>query len=253
VAHCEHCARIKRNYPPEELEDFPAPCRALDLDLLEQLEARRPRIAFPAAVEVHQTIERNAAQVEAFIQTFAPRRDMAFLWGYLETIHSLLFQGAGLDYAGQFRSEGEPVEYGSASRPRSGTPAAQIKPALQHLFERCIPMDPSALNLEALRIAAARLVYGILCIHPFMDGNGRAARYMFKALVNSTGRHFAKPFESRLLGSDDESRYLAALHEVDLRVDMDIQDGLPDVLPLADYLLTYIGEIDEDDASGPNL
>jgi fido (protein-threonine AMPylation protein) len=245
---CRECIRLECRYPNDELPDDVAPCGLIDRDLLEYLE-RRPgaAITFTRALEIEKQIQANAFDAELMVATARLGAEPQKAIDYLLEIHRRLFSETEIEYGGRFRRANESVYFGPGSK-RQGAAAARIVEQLTQLFDRSLPRDATMLNRDQVSIAGARLLYDLLEVHPFVDGNGRAARYMFKAFVHATGKFVPLAFQTR---QDDESemRYLAAIQDVDQDIDNDVQymSGPSSYAPLADYLLSYIAERDDEE------
>jgi fido (protein-threonine AMPylation protein) len=245
---CLACERIERHYPSDEVPSDIAPCKRIDRDLLEYLESRPgPTISFTRALEIQKQIEHNATSVDALVAHIPLPADATRSLQYLFAIHDRLFYDTEIEYGGRLRNSRESVYFGAGGR-REGLPGDTLAGALTVLFEQTICGDLKALSRDRLSIAAAQLLYTILAIHPFVDGNGRAARYLFKALVHSTSRFVPLAFQTRD-NEEAERRYLVAIQEVDLAMDHDVRfaGGPSSYAPLANYLQTHIAERNDEE------
>lgn len=224
------------------------PCLEVDWDLLEHVR-REPgtELSFPRAVELHQTVVRNAYVVERYVATVPWPSAYSGLLDYARTIHAQLFDGIPIQFAGRFRLANEKAYFGAATKSREGVAAGEIETRLLRLADLVARRLGSfaSCSLDDLRFAGACLIYGFLEVHPFVDGNGRTARYLFKALVHSTERFVLRPFDARD-GSEEHARYVASLQHVDAIVDHDVRDNSDPHLDLADLLLTYLAERDDE-------
>lgn len=111
-------------------------------------------------------------------------------------LHSSIFKGTGLKFAGTFRQPGEPdVSFGVGRNQKDGAPAHEIPMRLDALYAATLH---NLVNTEVDQAGLARLCGRFLeeffMIHPFHDGNGRVARLLLRITANSTGRYYFDVF-----------------------------------------------------------
>jgi len=90
-------------------------------------------------------------------------------------------------------------------------PAAEILPNL---------MDGLTADIERWRhhepgaVAAALAHFGLICVHPFEDGNGRTARVVSDMVLNLTGWSVAGALSANMIILDRRSEYYYVLRQV---------------------------------------
>jgi fido (protein-threonine AMPylation protein) len=244
---CSRCRALREQLSGELPEDVHL-CQLLDVDIVRHMhDARDVGAHFPfiEATEVIQAIERNAVRVELGIRMRAfPSDGPSFLAYVCEMHRGFLFGTALYGGGGRFR-EGA-VTFGPESKLRHGFAPERIRPELERLARRFLPVDPTSLSREALASCGARLVHGFLAVHPFPDVNGRTARAFFRALVLATGRFETRPVKAEEERSAQDA-YVRALQAVDAAVDFDDRSHDAHYVPLARWLDSFIVEPEDEE------
>jgi Fic family protein len=112
-------------------------------------------------------------------------------------VHAMVLADIDLSAAGRFRNERVLI---------AGT---GFVPPGSRRFPDLIPRMMELANRPAVHpvVQAAELHYNVVAVHPFVDGNGRAARLIMNLLLLRRG------FPHTILDVSDRGEYLAALDE----------------------------------------
>jgi Fic family protein len=95
-----------------------------------------------------------------------------------------------------------------------GPPRAEVKPRMIGLFDW---LNRKLDDGDPPFVVAGVVHYGITDVHPFADGNGRAARLLQTALLMRAGVLPGRMFSFERYYAEDRSAYYAALRSVRLR------------------------------------
>ena len=152
-----------------------------------------------------QAEARNLAEAIDFLESLASRPELPILEADIRQIHMLVLKDVDDNNAGRYRSVSVQI---SGSRYNPPSPAAV--PQSMEEFGRWLAKTsmPSA-GLGSLdgflnaAVAHAWLVY----IHPFADGNGRAARLLMNLMLMRYGYPIA------IIAKEDRIRYYDSLEE----------------------------------------
>ena len=111
---------------------------------------------------------------------------------FLSELHTVLLYGSNVDYAGQWRTT--PVHVGWHMFPtvkHTGQMEELVKEQIIEPFEARMKGD----SCDAV-IAASHLLHDVCKVHPFKNGNGRAARLLFAFALMRAGYPFPVIFTS---------------------------------------------------------
>lgn len=143
---------------------------------------------------------RNHPEAIAYIEKLARKRS-AIKEGDILNVHRLLMRGIDDQNAGKYRT-GQVRVAGATFMPPS---ADRIQPMINELLQT-LSQNPDELRPIEL---AAFFHHKLAHIHPFLDGNGRAARLLMNIILISNGYPFT------VLLKVDRPKYLRALSEAD--------------------------------------
>jgi Fic family protein len=159
----------------------------------------------PSARRIDEDLERRMLTVSSIIRTLLwtlvepPRELLSF--DFVLDVHRRMFETTAPDVAGRLKTKRVAIEGGPYSV--KTLPPEKTEPFLRALCER---VNRSLLAAETSRfLTTAEFVLDFLAIHPFHDGNGRAARLLSTYLLERSGYHFARfyPLDSVILENRD--------------------------------------------------
>ncbi|MCK6440366.1 MAG: Fic family protein [Planctomycetes bacterium] len=143
----------------------------------------------------------NHARALEFVRTRAERKPAIITARDILTIHGLILKGIDDDNAGAYRSV--PVRIAGSS---VVLPNPRKVPVLMDEFEAWLgtrnKLHPAAFASEAH--------YRFVSIHPFVDGNGRAARLLMNLLLLQRG------YPPAIIPKKDRLAYIGALEKAQL-------------------------------------
>jgi Fic family protein len=120
-----------------------------------------------------------------------------------------------------------------------GTPSVRFKPVPAHLTPDAVRMLTerfdevrAAAAIEPL-VAMAAFVLDFLCIHPFLDGNGRLARLLTLLLLYQSGYEVGRYVSLEKTIEDSKETYYESL----LRSSQGWHEGRHDISPWLEYFL----------------
>jgi len=139
---------------------------------------------------------------------------------FLKELHGTAMRGLGREDNPHFKPhhEGEwrdgiavVVDHASGQIMHEGPPQDEVAPRIEGMFEwlhrKLDARDPAF-------VLAGVMHYGITEVHPFADGNGRAARLFPTALLMKADALPGRMFSFERYYADDQSAYYAALRSV---------------------------------------
>lgn len=139
----------------------------------------------------------------------------------LKDLHARTTRGLGREEDPHFkpRHEGEwrdglavVVNHLTGKVMHEGPPPEEVRPRMESMFEWLAGKLDS--GSEPPFVLAGVMHYGITDIHPFADGNGRAARLFQVALLMSAGVLPGRMFSFERFYAEDRDAYYAALRSV---------------------------------------
>ena len=138
---------------------------------------------------------------------------------FLRELHGTTTRGLGREddphfkphHEGEWR-DGEAVVFNYLTQRvmHKGPPAEEVPPRMTSMFEWL----ERKLGAESSFVLAGVMHYGITDVHPFADGNGRAARLFQVALLMKEGVLPGRMFSFERFYAEDRSAYYAALGSV---------------------------------------
>jgi Fic family protein len=180
-----------------EIEGEAVPAEQLDLVLA---AATRP-----AARRIDEELERRMEAVSSIIRTLLwtliepPQEYVTF--NFVLDVHRRMFESTAPDVAGRIKTKRVAIEGGLYA-------VKTLPPAKTELFlrELCDRTNQALRAGETSRfLTTAEFILDFLAIHPFHDGNGRAARLLSTYLLERSGYHFARfyPLDNVILENRD--------------------------------------------------
>jgi Fic family protein len=192
-----------------EIEGEEIPANKLDLALAAATK--------PTARRIDEELEHRMMAVSAIIRTllwalFEPPREFISFDFVLE-VHRRMFEGTSPSIAGLIKTKRVAIEGGVYA-------VKTLPPEKTELFlrELCERTNASLVSADTSRfLATAEFILDFLAIHPFHDGNGRAARLLSTYLLERSGYHFARfyPVDSIIL--ENREAYYDALFSAQQR------------------------------------
>lgn len=160
--------------------------------------------------------------------------------GLVLHVHRLLMSPAGAGGGAFKRDDNVVVAYDEEGRRHTRftpTSAAETPYFMSELVER----TDDALRRGAVHplLVVSAFALDLLCIHPFADGNGRAARLLTNHLLERAGYGVVRYVSLEQLVYDAKDGYYAALGASTERW---FDDGGHELWPWAAYLLARLGE-----------
>jgi fido (protein-threonine AMPylation protein) len=145
------------------------------------------------------------------IKICALPRTAAEFCSLIRSLHDCVFQGAEPVIAGRFRREGEEAHFGGeGDHSLQGAAHDQITHRLEEAW-KFVPADSlSWVTRLHLATQLAFFLEAFFRVHPFVDGNGRVARFVIARIIRGTDRWEWDPTTPR---GKDRKRYLAALQQ----------------------------------------
>jgi Fic family protein len=180
-----------------EIEGEAVPAEQLDLALAAATK--------PAARRIDEELERRMEAVSSIIRTLLwtlvepPQEYLTF--EYVLDVHRRMFESTAPDVAGRIKTKRVAIEGGFYA-------VKTLPPAKTELFlrELCDRTNQALHSGDKSRfLTTAEFILDFLAIHPFHDGNGRAARLLSTYLLERTGYHFARfyPLDNVILENRD--------------------------------------------------
>jgi Fic family protein len=181
----------------------------------------------PTARRIDEELERRIEAISSIIRTllwalFEPPTDFVSFDFVLE-VHRRMFAASSGDTAGRLKTKRVAIEGG-------GYNIKTLPPEKAELFLRalCERINAALVGEEHSRLLTiAEFVLDFLAIHPFHDGNGRAARLLSTYLLERCGYHFARfyPVDNVIL--ERRTDYYDALFRAQRRWYQDDEDLTP--------------------------
>lgn len=151
-----------------------------------------------------QAEAKNLSEALDFMEEIAVSRESPILLNDLRQIHALILKGIDDEFAGVYR-KGEVKISGSDYNPPIAHRIPQEMDSLGMYIARVTGSDDAETDLPIL---CAGAVHAWLAqIHPFVDGNGRAARILMNLILMRCG------YPPSIITRDDRLRYYQALEE----------------------------------------
>jgi Fic family protein len=180
-----------------EIEGEAVPADKLDLALAAATK--------PSARHIDEELERRMSAVSSIIRTvlwalFEPPREF-ISFDFVVEVHRRMFETTSPDIAGRIKTKRVAIEGGSYAV--RTLPPEKAEPFLRVLCER---VNATLTTGDASRfLTTAEFILDFLAIHPFHDGNGRAARLLSTYLLERCGYHFARfyPLDNVILEHRD--------------------------------------------------
>lgn len=181
----------------------------------------------PTARRIDDELERRMEAISSIIRTllwalFEPPTEFVSL-DFLLEVHQRMFAATSGDTAGRLKTKRVAIEGGGYS-------IKTLPPEKTALFLRklCERTNSALMGDEQSRfLTIAEFVLDFLAIHPFHDGNGRAARLLSTYLLERCGYHFARfyPVDNVIL--ERRSDYYDALFRAQRRWYQEDEDLTP--------------------------
>lgn len=192
-----------------EIEGEAIPANKLDLALA---AATRP-----TARRIDEELERRTLAVSSIIRTLLwalmePPREFISFDFVLET-HRRMFVTTSPDIAGRIKTKRVSIEGGLYAV--KTLPPEKTESFLRELCERT-NRSLSAADTSRF-LTTAEFVLDFLAIHPFHDGNGRAARLLSTYLLERSGYHFARFYPLDHVILENRDTYYEALFRAQQR------------------------------------
>jgi Fic family protein len=157
----------------------------------------------------------------------------------IKTLHELS-RGQSWD-AGKYKEKAEPI---IERRPGQGDlirfmPVAAGKATENAMAELTSLYDTMRLDRRVSPLVLmAGVVLDFLCIHPFRDGNGRAARLITVLLCYHAGAEVGRYVSLERIIEQNKDRYYQTLHQSSQHW----HEGTHDAWPFVNYMLWIVGE-----------
>ena len=157
---------------------------------------------------------------------------------YILQLHKILFAYTDSSFGGQFKS----VQNYISATDENGKTYLLFTPLAPHETSDAIERICNAFNfavgmgkIDPLLIIPV-FIHDFLCIHPFIDGNGRMSRLLTALLLYRCGYSIGKyvSLEAKIAKTKDE--YYAALE----RAQIGWHEGTDDVMPFVKYFLSTV-------------
>jgi Fic family protein len=171
----------------------------------------------PTARRIDEELEHRMMAVSSIIRTllwtlFEPPREF-ISFDFVIDVHRRMFEATSPDMAGRIKTKRVAVE-GSLYAVKT------LPPEKAELFlrELCERVNLRLVSGDTSRfLATAEFILDFLAIHPFHDGNGRAARLLSTYLLERCGYHFARfyPLDNVIL--ENREAYYEALFRAQQR------------------------------------
>ncbi len=180
-----------------EIEGEAIPADKLDLALAAATK--------PSARHINEDLERRMEAVSSIIRTLLwtlVEPPVAFItFDFVLEVHRRMFASTAPDVAGRIKTKRVAIE-------GSGYAVKTLPPEKTELFlrELCDRTNRKLIAGETSRfLTTAEFILDFLAIHPFHDGNGRAARLLSTYLLERRGYHFARfyPLDNIILENRD--------------------------------------------------
>jgi Fic family protein len=192
-----------------EIEGEEIPADKLDLALA---AATRP-----SARRIDEELERRMLAVSSIIRTLLwtlvepPVEFLSF--DFVIDVHRRMFETTAPDVAGRLKTKRVAIEGGLYAV--KTLPPEKTEPFLREL---CARANGSLVAADTSRfLATAEFVLDFLAIHPFHDGNGRAARLLSTYLLERSGYHFARFYPLDHVILENRDAYYEALFRAQQR------------------------------------
>ena len=180
-----------------EIEGEEVPADQLDLALAAATKPTARRID----EELEQRMLAVASIIRALLWTLVepPREFITF--DFVLEVHRRMFESTASDIAGRITTKRVAIE-------GAGYAVKTLPPEKSELFLRglCERVNRDLTDSDRSRfLTIAEFVLDFLAIHPFHDGNGRAARLLSTYLLERSGYHFARfyPLDNVILENRD--------------------------------------------------
>lgn len=188
----------------------------------EGLHAEQVRAVFHAITKSlgQKTQELNERQKaaksisEAYFLALSQTRSPIVSVPFLLELHKRMFESTKPGIAGRFKSEPVYIRDDEMQHYDVETlPPEKVESFLQELCERfCRNYAESGKTPRSCKLVAiAEFIVDFLAIHPFQDGNGRAARLLSTYLLERSGYHFTRFYPLDQVIMDRRNNYFEAL------------------------------------------
>lgn len=192
-----------------EIEGEEIPAGKLDLALAAATK--------PSARRIDEELEQRMLAVSSIIRTLLwtlvepPREFLSF--DFVCEVHRRMFESTNPHDAGRIKTKRVAIEgglYAIKTLPPEKT-ATFLRELCERMNHRLAAADTSRF------LTIAEFILDFLAIHPFHDGNGRAARLLSTYLLERSGYHFARFYPLDNVVLENRDAYYEALFRAQQR------------------------------------
>jgi Fic family protein len=171
----------------------------------------------PSARRIDEELEQRMTAVSSIIRTLLwtlvepPSEFISF--DFVCEVHRRMFESTSPQDAGRIKTKRVAIEGGLYAI--KTLPPAKTESFLREL---CARTNSRLLAADASRfLSTAEFILDFLAIHPFHDGNGRAARLLSTYLLERSGYHFARFYPLDHVILENRDAYYEALFRAQQR------------------------------------